>query len=71
MSEDLETTGTGDEAKRIGTAPTTTDVDDPDRASRGTAAGSGSEPGDGPVQAAADDGTEGEGTVAPHDEGLA
>lgn len=47
---DLEDVGTGDAAKRIGNAPTTTDVDDPERSSRNTAAGTGSEPGEGPVQ---------------------
>ena len=47
---DLEDVGTGDAAKRIGSAPTTTDVDDPERSSRNTASGSGSEPGPGPVQ---------------------
>ena len=33
-------------AQRIGQAPTTTDVTDPERSSRNTAAGSGSEPGE-------------------------
>lgn len=47
---DLETRGTGEAAKRIGTAPTTTDVTDENRSSRNTASGSGSEPGPGPVQ---------------------
>lgn len=51
---DLETEGTGEAAKRIANAPTTTDVNDPDRSSRNTAAGTGSEPGEGPVQPAAD-----------------
>ena len=42
MSEsELEVAGTGDAAKRIGQAPTTTDVTDPERSSRNTAAGSG------------------------------
>ena len=49
MSEsELEEVGTGDAAKRIGQAPTTTT--DPERSSRNTAAGSGCEPGEGPVQ---------------------
>lgn len=47
---DLEDVGTGEAAKRIGNAPTTTDVDDPERSSRNTASGSGSQPGPGPVQ---------------------
>ena len=47
---DLEDVGTGDAAKRIGSAPTTTDVADPKRSSRNTASGSGSDPGPGPVQ---------------------
>jgi hypothetical protein len=51
----IEETGTGDAAQRIGQAPTT-DVTDPERSSRNTAAGSGSEPGEGPVQPAADGG---------------
>jgi hypothetical protein len=45
---ELEATGTGQAAKRIGQAPTTTDVTDPERSSRNTAAGSGSEPGKAP-----------------------
>ena len=73
MSEqDLETTGTGDAAKRIGNAPTTTDVTDPDRSSRNTAAGSGSEPGLGPVQPDADEPTAAEAagqSIQPHNEG--
>lgn len=47
---DLEDVGTGEASKRIGNAPTTTDVDDPERSSRNTASGSGAQPGDGPVQ---------------------
>ena len=59
MSEsELEETGTGEAAKRIGQAPTTTDVTDPERSSRNTAAGSGSEPGEGPVQPDADEGVD-------------
>ena len=71
MSEpQLEETGTGPAAKRIGQAPTTTDVTDPERASRNTAAGSGSEPGEGPVQPAADDGVDPTASIEPHNEGL-
>ncbi len=48
MSEqDIETQGTDEAAKRIGQAPTTTDVEDPERSSRNTASGSGSQPGQG------------------------
>ena len=70
MSEqDIETTGTGDAAKRIGQAPTTTDVTDPERSSRNTAAGSGSEPGQGPVQPAADTDIDPSASIEPHNEG--
>ena len=70
MSErDIETSGTGDNAKRIGQAPTTTDVTDPERSSRSTAAGSGSEPGEGRVQAAADEGVDPSASIEPHNEG--
>ena len=70
MSEQsIETTGTGDNAKRIGPAPTTTDATDPERASRNRTAGSGSEPGEGRVQPAADEGVHPSGCVEPHDEG--
>ncbi len=70
MSEqDIETTGTGEAAKRIGQAPTTTDVTDPERASRGTAAGSGSEPGEGRVHTDADTGVDPSASIHPHDEG--
>lgn len=72
MSEqDIETQGTGDAAKRIGQAPTTTDVTDPERSSRGTAAGSGPEPGEGRVQTAADGGVDPIASIEPHNEGLA
>jgi hypothetical protein len=67
---ELEETGTGDAAKRIGQAPTTTDVTDPERSSRNTAAGSGSEPGEGPVQPAADEGVDPSASIEPHNEGL-
>ena len=67
---ELEKTGTGDAAKRIGQAPTTTDVTDPERSSRNTAAGSGSEPGEGPVQPAADEGVDPSASIEPHNEGL-
>lgn len=73
MSEqDLESTGTGEAAKRIGQAPTTTDVNDPERSSRNTAAGSGSEPGQGPVQPDADEPTAAQSagqSIEPHNEG--
>jgi hypothetical protein len=69
MSE-IEETGTGPDAKRIGQAPTTTDVTDPERSSRNTAAGSGSEPGEGPVQPAADEGVDPSLSIEPHNEGL-
>ena len=72
MSEqDLETQGTGEAAKRIGQAPTTTDVTDPERSSRNTAAGTGSEPGEGRVQPAADQGVDPSASIEPHNEGLA
>ena len=67
---ELEETGTGDAAKRIGQAPTTTDVTDPERSSRNTAAGSGSEPGVGPVQPDADEGVDPSASIEPHNEGL-
>jgi hypothetical protein len=67
---ELEETGTGEAAKRIGQAPTTTDVTDPERSSRNTAAGSGSEPGEGPVQPAADEGVDPSASIEPHNEGL-
>ncbi len=65
----IEETGTGDAAKRIGQAPTTTDVTDPERSSRNTAAGSGSEPGQGQVQPAADEGVTPSASIEPHNEG--
>ena len=63
--DQLESTGTGEAAKRIGQAPTTTDVNDPNRSSRNTAAGSGSEPGEGPVQPAADEGVDPSASIEP------
>lgn len=72
MSEqDIESGGPVDPtaAQRIGQAPTTTDVDDPERSSRNTAAGSGSESGEGPVQPAADGGVDPSGSIEPHNEG--
>jgi hypothetical protein len=67
---DLEDTGTGDAAKRIGQAPTTTDVTDPERSSRNTASGSGSAPGEGSVQAAADDDSiDPSASIEPHNQG--
>jgi hypothetical protein len=67
---DLEDTGTGDAAKRIGQAPTTTDVTDPERSSRNTASGSGSEPGEGLVQPAADDDSiDPSASIEPHNQG--
>lgn len=74
---DLEDVGTGEAAKRIGNAPTTTDLDDPERSSRNTASGSGSEPGPGPVQTdPGDDATDTDATagesdsIQPHRQGL-
>jgi hypothetical protein len=71
--QDLEQTGPADQAsaQRIGQAPTTTDVTDPERSSRNTAAGSGSEPGQGPVQPAADIDVDSQDSIEPHNEGLA
>ena len=67
---DLEDTGTGDAAKRIGQAPTATDVNDPERSSRNTAAGSGSEAGEGPVQPAADgEDIDTSASIQPHNQG--
>jgi hypothetical protein len=66
---ELEETGTGEAAKRIGQAPTTTDVTDPERSSRNTAAGSGSEPGEGPVQPDADEGVDPSASIEPHNAG--
>jgi hypothetical protein len=74
MSEqDLESSGPDDptSAQRIGQAHTTTDVTDPERSSRNTAAGSGSEPGEGPVQPAADIDVDEQDSIEPHNEGLA
>jgi hypothetical protein len=74
MSEhDLEGSGPTDpaSAQRIGQAPTTTDVTDPERSSRNTAAGSGSEPGQGRVQPAADIDVDPQDSIEPHNEGLA
>ncbi len=69
MSEgDLETHGTGDNAKRIGQAPTTTDVNDPNRSSRNTAEGSGSEPGAGGVEPAADAGVDPSASIEPNNQ---
>lgn len=71
MSEqenEIETQGTGDGAKRIGQAPTTTDVTDPDRSSRNTAAGTGSEPGEGRVHPDADDGVDPSASIEPKNE---
>lgn len=67
--DELETTGTGEAAKRIGQAPTTTDVNDPERSSRNTAAGSGAQPGEGPVQPAADEDVDPSASIEPHNEG--
>jgi hypothetical protein len=50
---DIEDAGTGDAAKRVGEAPTTTELDDPERSFRNTAAGTGSGKSD--LQPAADD----------------
>ena len=70
MSEqNIEAQGTGDAARRIGQAPTTTDVNDPERSSRNTASGSGSQPGEGGVEPAADDGIDPSASIEPHNEG--
>jgi len=67
---DLESRGTGDAAKRIGKAPTTTDVTDPERSSRNTAAGTGSDAGEGRVQPDADDADYDPGeSIQPHNQG--
>lgn len=65
--QDLETTGTGEAAKRIGQAPTTTDVNDPDRSSRNTASGTGS--GDSGVETPADEGVDPTASIEPDNEG--
>jgi hypothetical protein len=69
--QDIESSGPQDPeaAQRVGQAPTTTDVNDPERSSRNTAAGSGSEPGSGPVEPAADGGTDASNSIEPHNEG--
>ncbi len=67
---EIETTGTGDAAKRIGQARTTTDVTDPERSSRNTAAGTGSDPGQGRVHPDADRGVDPSASIEPHNEGL-
>jgi hypothetical protein len=69
QGEGLEFTGPGEGAKRIGQAPTATDVNDPQRSSRNTAAGSGSAPGDGPVQPAADAGVDPSASIEPRNQG--
>jgi hypothetical protein len=46
-------------------------VTDENRSSRNTAAGSGSEPGEGPVQPAADIDVDPQDSIEPHNEGLA
>ncbi|WP_432504669.1 hypothetical protein [Kineococcus arenarius] len=66
---ELEDVGTGEAAKRVGQAPTATDVDDPERSSRNTAAGTGSQPGEGRVQPAADEGVDPSASIEPHNEG--
>jgi hypothetical protein len=65
----IEAEGTDENAKRIGQARTTTDVNDPERSSRNTAAGSGSEPGQGPVQPASDFDIDEQDSIEPHNEG--
>ena len=67
---DIETEGTDDSAKRIGQAPTTTDVTDPMRSSRNTAAGTGSDPGEGRVHPDADEGVDPSASIEPRNEGL-
>lgn len=70
MSErDLEETGPSGDPGRIGQAPTTTDVTDPERSSRNTAAGTGSEPGEGRVHPDADEGVDPSRSIEPHNEG--
>jgi hypothetical protein len=63
-------TGIERTGRRSCQAPTTTDVTDPERSSRNTAAGSGSEPGEGPVQPDADEGVDPSASIEPHNEGL-
>lgn len=71
MSEsELAETGIGEAAKRVGQAPTTTDVNDPERSSRNNVARSGYEPGEGPVQPDADEGVDPSASIEPHNEGL-
>ena len=66
---ELEDVGPGEAAGRVGQAPTGTDLDDPDRSSRNTAAGTGSQPGEGRVQPAADEGVDPSASIEPHNEG--
>ena len=66
---ELEDVGAGDAAKRVGQAPTATGLDDPERSSRGTAAGAGSPSGEGRVEAAADEGVDPSAGIQPHNEG--
>lgn len=66
---EIETVGTGDNAKRIGQAFTTTDVNDPERSSRNTAAGTGG--GRTKVHPDADGGVDPSISIEPHNEGLA
>jgi hypothetical protein len=68
--QSIESTGTDESAKRIGQAPTTTDVTDPERSSRNTAAGTGSEPGEGRVQPTSDIDVDPQDSIEPHNEGL-
>lgn len=68
--DDLETHGTGEAAKRIGQAYTTTDVLDPERSSRNTAAGTGSDPGEGRVHPDSDFDLDPDASIEPHNEGL-
>ncbi|HEY0487842.1 MAG TPA: hypothetical protein VGD72_16485 [Mycobacteriales bacterium] len=70
QQDDIETDGLGPEAGRIGQAFTTTDVTDPERSSRNTAAGTGSEPGPGRVHPDADKGVDPSKSIEPHNEGL-
>ncbi|NIZ92668.1 hypothetical protein [Kineococcus rubinsiae] len=70
-SEDieLEDVGPGEAAGRVGQAPTATDVDDPERSSRNTTAGTGSQPGEGRVHPDADGGVDPSASIEPHNEG--
>lgn len=65
----LETDGPGEGAGRIGQAPTTLDVADPDRSSRNTAAGTGTSPDGERVQPASDTDVDPGASIEPTNEG--